>query len=351
MNRSLNGQLPLRVVLDTNIVLCGALSPGSDSARLAELNNRVSFYVPHQVEVELWRRIAEHGRDDLHRAAVSALVDRYLAEVGAIRLSSPPKSSPQKIDDPAIISDASRIGAAVCTYNLKHFTKKVATVTPVSLLRTANFAAHLVEKPERADIGTFLYLIRAWNKNALGTLLEFHGGNAVVGTEGRQIEVHSTVDGQVQIKRCKEPLPNGQLHGLVIRFASNGELAIDIWHPSRSRGILSSKNTGDSGDRPLWRQGPQSHDLLLDRFWRPKRCECFGISTVPEWRSPKSIANGVRAETLEASIASEDDSDLISKVRVIDTDSEFAFALTTGSDRRTRFLPASNWIGGDPRTT
>ncbi len=343
MSVSLHGQVPGRIVVDTNIIWSGALSPGSNAARLVELKDRTTFYVPHQVEVELWRHIGAIGRDDLHRAGVSALVDRYLAEIGAVRLSELSASSSVATGDSRIIAVASQLGAAVCTYNLKDFASDVAAVTPVYLLRSANLTNFFVEEPEGNDVGTFLYLIRIWNENHLGMLLEFRDGTAIVGTAGRKIEVRSRAGDQSQSELCKEPLPNGQRHGLVIRFVSTGKLHIDIWHPSGSNRQLNGRPTGSSGDRPLWRQSGQSNGLVLNRFWRPKWCECFGISTVPKWLDTKSIAHGVVAETLEASMRSEDVRELIGNVSVADPFGEFAFVSVLGSDQRTKFLPASSW--------
>src|SRR5467141_2550924 len=109
----------MRVLLDTNVVLTGALRPASPAGRLSSLRDTVAFNVTDLVMHECRRilRQAAGGRNKRYELAVLT-VESYVQELGALLLPDEAGKSPSPKADLRIHAAAQAYGCdTICTYN------------------------------------------------------------------------------------------------------------------------------------------------------------------------------------------------------------------------------------------
>ena len=128
----------MRVLLDTNVILCGAFDDRSAAFKLVSNKRRIQFYYSELSYNEVTSKIQDFakGRKSVE-LTLRAILGRFFSNYGIVSLAPSPASGFQSTDgdDQAIIDTAVYHEIdTVCTYNLAHFkVDKIRVETPGSL--------------------------------------------------------------------------------------------------------------------------------------------------------------------------------------------------------------------------
>lgn len=340
MARNVSAKKP--VVVDTNIILNGALNPGSDAARMPELVGKFTFWVAPTSILEIDAMLVKFAPDAQLRKAVNSLISGYLAQLAALTTDDKITREPnfeEVSNDQLIGKAADAIEARVCTYNLKHFAN---ATTPAKLLREAEFFHRAFELPHNQIEGTIMYLLRVHGiDRRLGNLIRFKDGTEIEGIKGQRLQIRK---GSAVLATSTNTIPENRLSALIIRFKRNEKIIVDIWHPDGSSAIPDKVWRIGSSGRMKMVEVEAGVELWLDKFGHPGNCEFFGSSFAPISLSDTQVAAGVEVESLDASHHSEDIRQLLKNVSFGLRDDMF-IASVTGATRRTTHLAAPPWSG------
>jgi len=289
----------MRVLLDTNVVLTGALRPASPAGKLASVREKVTFSVTDLVMHECRRilRQAAGGRNARYRLAVLT-VESYLKELGALLLPDDPGKNPPPKADHRIHAAALAYGCdAICTYNPNDFpTDGVKTISPLGLKKRIDppTLRNFIQVPVLGDSGTLFFMGTLHHPSSMGNILE----------TGNGMRFYTDGDGYVRISgtnarvNVTTPFGGTDLTVFFLRYTSAGQFNASLWLPPTA---------------PRWdeTQGFEERVLTTGQvpFTSPVRGllgdgsfygVVFGYSGVPHYVRDNMIPHVIRNQCLEA---------------------------------------------------
>jgi rRNA-processing protein FCF1 len=305
----------MRVLLDTNVVLTGALRPASPAGKLASVRDTVTFSVTDLVMHECRRvlREAAGGRNKRYQLAVLT-VESYLKELGALLLPDDDGPSPPPKADLRIHAAAQTYRCdSICTYNPSDFPADgIPTISPLALQKrvaTASAAKgsldapkleYFIQVPILADSGTLFFMGTLHHPSSMGNILETGAGIRFATDGDGYIRVSGT-DARVNVTA---PFGGTDLTVFFLRYTSEGQFKASLFLPP-------------TAPRWTWDQGFQERILTTGQlpFANPVRAllgdgSFFGVvigySGVPHYVRDNMIPHVIRNHCLEAVWGSED---------------------------------------------
>jgi rRNA-processing protein FCF1 len=296
----------MRVLLDTNVVLTGALRPASPAGKLASVRDTVTFSVTDLVMHECRRvlREAAGGRNKRYQLAVLT-VESYLKELGALLLPDNDGASPPSKADLRIHAAAQSYGCdAICTYNPGDFPADgIPTISPLALRKRIAVASatggsltleHFIQVPILGDSGTLFFMGTLQHPSSMGNVLET-GSGVRFATDGDGYIRVSGSDARVNVTA---PLGGTDLTVFFLRYTSAGQFKASLWLPP-------------TAPRWTWDQGFQERVLTAGQvpFAGPMRPllgdgsffgMVIGYSGVPHYVRDTMIPHVIRNHCLEA---------------------------------------------------
>lgn len=223
----------MRVLLDTNVVLSGALRPASPAGQLSTVRDSVSFMVSDLVMHECRRvlREAAGGRNTRYRLAVLT-VERYLQDIGALLLPDHVGEDPPAKADLRIHATALSYGChAICTYNPRDFPNgQVETVSPHGLKRRygPDVLEKFVQVPILGEAGTLFFMGTLHHHSAMGNILEAGNGLRVFADENGYVQVGRPNAPRVNVTA---PLVGMEVIAFFLRYTQAGQFKASLWFP------------------------------------------------------------------------------------------------------------------------
>jgi putative PIN family toxin of toxin-antitoxin system len=128
------------IVLDTNVLVAGVLSPFGPPGRLLDLllSGELNLAYDDRIAAE-YRQVLARPKFHLNPAAVRDLLDALLSAGGPVTAHPLPVILPDP-DDLAFLEVANQVGAPLITGNLRHFPPEtwgpVRVYTPAAFLQS-----------------------------------------------------------------------------------------------------------------------------------------------------------------------------------------------------------------------
>jgi rRNA-processing protein FCF1 len=305
----------MRVLLDTNVVLTGALRPASPAGKLASVREKVTFNVTDLVMHECRRVLKEAagGWNERYQLAVLT-VESYLKELGALLLPDDLGTNPSPKADLRIHAAAKAYGCdAICTYNPSDFPADgVPTISPLGLKKRIDppTLANYIQVPFLGDAGTLFFMGTLHHHSSMGNILETANG----------IRFSTDGDGYIRVSgtsvrvNVASPLGGTDLTVFFLRYTSAGQFKASLWLPPTA---------------PRWTDTQGFRERILTagqlEFARPVRGllgdgsffgVVFGYSGVPHYVRDNVIPHVIRNQCLEAVWGSADIAALLQACQV-----------------------------------
>ena len=305
----------MRVLLDTNVVLTGALRPASPAGKLSSVRGTVTFNVTDLVMHECRRVLKEAAGGWNKRYQLAVLtVESYLKELGALLLPDKPGETPAAKADLRIHAAALAYGCdAICTYNPSDFpTDGALTISPFGLKKRIDppTLGNFIQIPFLGDAGTLFFMGTLHHPSSMGNILE----------TGNGIRFSTDGDGYIRISGTSArvtvtaPFGGTDLTAFSFRYTSTGQFKASLWLPPTA---------------PRWTETQGFAERILTagqvQFARPVRTllgdgsffgTVFGYSGVPHYVHDNMIPHVIRNQCLEAVWGSEDIAALLQACKV-----------------------------------
>lgn len=293
----------MRIFLDTNVVLTGALNPNGPAGTLAALFGRATFVFSPQVLAECDYLIERDAPTQLVAQVVQNATRSYLNVLGALQV--PDVAPPQGItalDD----GDSMLLGAAlsaqadaICTYNVKDFPASYINVrTPLAIHRSIAEPRfeHYIQPVALSTHGTLLFFGRLHHESSMGTILDSEGRVSVVADERGFIRLTGC-----GVRRCHsiKPLRGNTEFRLTLRY-NVADFEAALWVKDSGAWVKDVITTGAASfsetTRPILCFVPDH------RFSGHIQC----ISGLPRFVREKQLPAALDNYSLEASAGSLD---------------------------------------------
>jgi predicted nucleic acid-binding protein len=186
----------MKVLIDTNVLLCAAFDPQSESFRLFSNSKGLSFYYSELSYNEVVSKIADFSKG--FRSTEVKLIKIFEAFIGRFRLLSLPPSPASNImssdlDDAAIIDCAvAHQIDIICTYNISDFNDSNLNVaTPGSLNKRFCLKESGTSIPYDAmaiytmNPNTIILSFKPFNPTKIGSIFKTNDGREYYYDEGR----------------------------------------------------------------------------------------------------------------------------------------------------------------------
>ncbi len=123
-----------RVILDTNVVLTGALLSQSVAGQLWKRNDKFTFVIPDFIISEAHKVVHKNASTQDHIIAAEVLITNYLNRLKAVTIS---ELYPGGCVDGALYESAIKNNCKyICTYNIKHFPPAIVkAVSPLTVTK------------------------------------------------------------------------------------------------------------------------------------------------------------------------------------------------------------------------
>jgi len=289
----------MRVLLDTNVVLTGALRPASPAGKLGSVREKVTFSVTDLVMHECRRVLKEAAGGWNQRYQLAVLtVESYLNELGALLLPDDPGTNPSPKADLRIHAAARAYGCdAICTYNPGDYpTAGVLTISPLGLKKRIDppTLGNFIQVPFLGDSGTLFFMGTLHHPSSMGNILET-GDRTRFSTDGDGFVRISGTNARVNVTT---PFGGTDVTAFSFRYTAAGQFKASLWLPPTA---------------PRWNetQGFQERVLTTGQvpFASPVRGllgdgsfygVVFGYSGVPHYVRDNMIPHVIRNRCLEA---------------------------------------------------
>ena len=335
-----------RVLLDTNVLLMGAIWRGSYAEALADYRDKLSFLTASYCISEAEAIFASRTTPEV-AACLIDLLDDYLRRLDCVVV--PRQDLPPEIADVVSGSDLpvfeTAVGVGVdclCTYNTKDFPKTCPEVlSPLGILRSAvDPRKYLVLVPVLGREGTLMVGTRQYGDDRLGLLLET-GALRITQTVGKSIVAEGS--DLMSFHPTRHVVPDGYGHAIVVRYRSAGDFDIKAWPLDAFPDELPVGSTGAlllaTGTAAF--SSPVTPGLSLGRP-TGLQGECFFISGIPQYLRDGSLrGQALRDRTLEGVLESQSIKTLLSMCDVR-LDSEGQMVLEVQGRAFSRLSPSGN---------
>lgn len=308
----------MRILLDTNVILTGALNPLGPSAQLQRIREKSTFLVSERVMRECVWNISKASPNAIVEGFARQAVEGYLGGLGAIQIEDT-KCVSAICDDPddQIIYETAQSSRCtyVCTYNVRDFPAgDVKAKTPLAILRDSqdikqedlgkpiedsNMFLH-IQYPLLGRSGTLLVIGQIMDRASVGKILTSQAVQLFVDKDG-YIQIEG--DG-VANQKSNIPIDEVGISALVIRYKP-GNLEVTRWRPSEwfdsgqnwSKEVLATANCEVSADVRT--------SLIFEKGNR-LRGYIWNISGIPRYMKEKNIIHVLSSGSLEAAAGSLD---------------------------------------------
>jgi len=184
----------MRVFLDANVILTGALNPDGPAGKFCETRGCTEFLHSSFVLTECDNVIENAAQDDRLSSSASLRIRRYLDRLDSeLCPECPPPSgiTTYDPDDEPILGAAIAAGAdSICTYNLRDFpTDPVPPRTPLSIQRRISSPAieNYVQRIILSSNGTLLYFGQIHHPSSMGPIISSSNGTTVTCNDAGEI--------------------------------------------------------------------------------------------------------------------------------------------------------------------
>lgn len=293
----------MRIFLDTNVVLTGALNPHGPAGTLQALLGQATFIFSPQVLAESNYLIERDAPTPLIARKVQNLTQSYLHTLGALQVPDvmPPQgiTSLDEGDSMLLGAALSAKADAICTYNVKDFPASYINVsTPLAIHRSIAEPKleQYIQPIVLSSHGTLLFFGRLHHESSMGTILDSDGRVVVVANQRGFIQLTGS-----GVKRCRsiKPLRGDTEFRLTLRYnATDFEAA--LWIKDSGTWVKDVITTGAASFSETTR--PILFFVPNHRFSGHIQC----ISGLPRFVREKQIPAALDNFSLEASAGSLD---------------------------------------------
>jgi len=293
----------MRIFLDTNVVLTGALNPNGPAGTLCALLGRATFVFSPQVLAECDYLIERDAPTPLLARVVQNVTRSYLHALGALQV--PDVAPPEGItaldpDDSMLLGAALSAQAdAICTYNVKDFPANHINVsTPLAIHRSIAEPKleQYIQPIALSSHGTLLFFGRLHHESSMGIILDSDDRVAVVADQRGFIQLTGS-----GVKRCRaiKPLRGNTEFRLTLRY-NVADFEAALWMKDSGAWVKDIITTGAASfserTRPILCFVPDH------RFSGHIQC----ISGLPRFVRDKQMSAALDNYSLEASAGSLD---------------------------------------------
>lgn len=325
MNRS-DGPPPVvqRALLDTNVILSGAMRQNGPAGRLRQISSRVQFVVADCALRECRQVVELHAPNAMVAKGTLHAIDNFCLALRALQVPDATPPPRMTLRDP---SDAPLVGAAleygcdtVCTYNQRDFTGHgIKVLSPLGILKIAAEpdAALFVQYPVLGSSGTIMLLGNLHHETSMGEIMVtenrvrvFNNSDGYVAVEGADVESCTMI----------RPLSGNDLIAFFFRYSTSGRFEASLWSPRDTRNWREA----ESFDKTVLTRGqatfsePVTPRLVFNgNFGFYARV--VGMSGIPIFVRDGRIPDAIRSMCLEAITGSEDVRELLARAELIKT--------------------------------
>lgn len=293
----------MRIFLDTNVVLTGALNPNGPAGTLAALLGQATFIFSPQVLAECDYLIERDAPTRLVAQVVQNATRSYLNALGALQV--PDVAPPQGItalddgDNMLLGAALSAQANAICTYNVKDFPASYINVrTPFAIHRSIAEPKleQYIQPVTLSAHGTLLFFGRLHHESSMGTILDSDGRVTVVADERGFIRLTGS---GVRRSHSIKPLRGNTEFRLTLRY-NVADFEAALWVKNSGTWVKDVITTGaasfSDATRPILCFVPDH------RFSGHIQC----ISGLPRFVREKQLPAALDNYSLEASAGSLD---------------------------------------------
>ncbi|MBJ7277438.1 PIN domain-containing protein [Marinobacter salarius] len=292
----------MKVLLDTNVVLTGALNPYGPARQLKKLVSQTDFLVSERVLNECDWNIDRKAPGQIIAQTAKTLFRRYLSDLNATVVTDVTTSRSDCYDpDDQIILDTATANkcSAVCTYNTRDFPfDGIACVIPFQLLKQQESPQvhNYVQYPLLCERGTLLFMGQLHHRSSMGTILRSCDSTQIFTDKDGYIRASGQ---NVQQVNVKAPLIGSETLVLVIRYkpgffeAARWRIVSGAWSKqilTTGKCNLSSKTT------PA---------LFFEKDHRFS-ATVQNVSGIPTFAREKNLAHALTSGSMEAATGSLD---------------------------------------------
>ena len=283
-----------RVFLDANVLLTGAICPGTFAHGLSLHRSGLSFYTSNSCLREAETVIARHAYPELAVAAIDSL-NHFLQSLGCFvtvdqDVPGLDLTGVSKTDRHAYTAAVASGADVLCTYNIKDFSGGAVEVrSPLGIMRSVGDPQRfMIQYPCLGEAGTLMLLTRQYGDDHAGVLA---GSDDVVITQRPDRSISVEGDGMKEFRPTGHRVPDGYAHALVLRYRADGEFEVSAWLLGEQLpddlAVGSSGKVALASGRAAFGH-PVTPGLSLGRLTGPSG-EVFGVSGVPRWVSDTNM--------------------------------------------------------------
>lgn len=225
-------KLPLRIFLDTNVILTGAFNERGPAGTLGSLGPNATFLHSPFVLAECDQLLARDAPTH-HIAELAALKVRHFLELlnsEFVPDAAPPPgcSAHDPADDLVLGSALASNTNVICTYNLRDFpTERIGVRTPLAIRRTIGGIAlqDYIQPVTLSAHGTILFFGRLHHPSSMSQILRSDNGTTVAADEGGFIRLSGP---RVFRQSARIPLQSNIEFRMTIRY-NHTDFEAAVW--------------------------------------------------------------------------------------------------------------------------
>ena len=212
----------MKIFLDTNVVLSGAIYPESQATKLITSDDDFHFFYSDYVITECIHIIEGNCPDPLVRQFLMEHVHSWLDKAKATKVPTEEKTKVKTHDpnDQQIYNDAEGADVdIICTYDVNDFpSEQINVMTPISILKSYRSHIHdAIQIPVLEKEGTLLFIGTLLDMNSFSKILESENNTLVSVTTDSDGFVDVT-GSQVKVSKRHNAIPLNKEITFVFRY-------------------------------------------------------------------------------------------------------------------------------------
>lgn len=304
---------PRRVLLDTNVVITGALMRSSFAGQLEIAKGEITYVITEYILREAERVVRSAAEETMIGEAAVRTIGNFVTLLGAVVIpegSTIDASAVRDEDDRPVYAAALHNSCdTICTYNLADFPESadVRVRSPLALLQQLGPGKGymMLQYPILDEDGTIFIQGRLHHETAMGEILVAQNGTRVFNDPRGYVQVTGP---DVSRAKLRHRLAGDEWISFFFRYRRSGHLEAVMWMPDYTRpkpggGVETRKVVLTEGTARI--QPPVTPKLVFNGNFG-----FFGavsnISGIPLYVRDRQVPTVIRNRSLECVIGSID---------------------------------------------
>ena len=313
-----------RALIDTNVILAGAMRQDGPAGRLTRISDRVGFVISDYALRECRQVVERHAPNPLVAQGTLHALDVFCLTLRALQVPDAKLPPDTKLRDPR---DGPLLGAAleydcdtICTYNQRDFAGHgLKVLSPLGILKLVAEpeASLFVQCPVLGASGTLMMLGILHHETSMGEILVTSNGIRVF----NNAEGYVAVEGS-DVTKCtiERPLIGGEIIAFFFRYDHTGRFEASLWSPRDSRNWREAQHFDKAvltSGRAIFAEPVTPRLVFNGNFGFFARV--LGLSGIPGFVRDRRIPDAIRSMCLEAVAGSEDIRELLARAELVST--------------------------------